>query len=514
MQLHLARSDIYTLRHIYIYMAAMPTLRGWAALACFALQNGISAVFVQYQMQHRGTDVSPSALVFLSEVAVKLPTSLVLYAIESGGVSAMIEKLIVSPACDWLRLCLPALLYTAGGALQLVGATRLAAPVQLLIMQSKVLFTAACSVVLLDTRLSRAQWASLVMLSAGIVCIGCGPELFRWLCGATDHQEVTHLAPSDAPSRVHHGSGGSGGSHAGHGAKRMAPAVGVVALLLAALCSALASVHLESMIKNTRRSAASLAPQAPPSLWLRNIQLSAASSLIAACPLVCTVLDVDIFGSKSMGGAATTTARAASGTSALATNPFDGIDALAFFLIPAWSGLGGVFVALVLKHANSILRGFATAAATIVATLLSILFLGFRPSPAFGVGAAIVLLSMLTYTGCACQQATGIAETVADRAGGDEDASPVPRRPFASLREKRLAGRGFGGAFATSPACHKHANGPPERYELQIVVDSSGSGGGGGILQCGDQSDIHSDQSACHTPCTETAPLKRGQTPR
>ena len=121
------------------------------------------------------------------------------------------------------------------------------------------------------------------------------------------------------------------------------PAVGVTAVLSAALCSALASVYLEMKLK--RHADAS---SGPPSLWLRNIQLSAASSLIA----VASVALYDL--------------RDAS------RSPLEGIDALAFLLVSAWGGLGGILVALVLKHADSVLRGFAASLATILATLGSV----------------------------------------------------------------------------------------------------------------------------------------------
>ena len=241
------------------------------------------------------------------------------------------------------------------------------APLFMLIFQSKILFTAACSVAVLGTRLTRLQWLSLLLLSVGVVCVGGGSALVQWL---TKHlwPLVAADALSDASSRpMQHAIPLRSGVASHHRVK--VPAVGVAAVLSAALCSALASVYLEAKLK--RHASAS---SGPPSLWLRNIQLSAASSVIAASSVaLCDLRDPS-------------------------RSPFEGIDALAFLLTSAWGGLGGILVALVLKHADSVLRGFAASAATILATIGSTLVLDFHPTAAFFVGATIVLLSMIAYS--------------------------------------------------------------------------------------------------------------------
>ena len=60
---------------------------------------------------------------------------------------------------------------------------------------------------------------------------------------------------------------------------------------------------------------------------------------------------------------------------------------------------GGLLVAMVIKHADNILKGFATALATVWATLASVPLFGFSLGPGFIVGMGAVLGSTLLYGG-------------------------------------------------------------------------------------------------------------------
>merc|ERR1711959_444507 len=54
---------------------------------------------------------------------------------------------------------------------------------------------------------------------------------------------------------------------------------------------------------------------------------------------------------------------------------------------------GGLIVALVIKHADNILRGFATALATVLATLGSVFCFGFELHASFFCGTLLVVAS-------------------------------------------------------------------------------------------------------------------------
>merc|ERR1719350_2362300 len=74
------------------------------------------------------------------------------------------------------------------------------------------------------------------------------------------------------------------------------------------------------------------------------------------------------------------------------------------FSLSAWSlalsnAVGGLLVALVIKHADNILRSFASAFATVNVTLISTVSFGFDLQLGFVVGASLVLASSLLYGG-------------------------------------------------------------------------------------------------------------------
>jgi len=61
------------------------------------------------------------------------------------------------------------------------------------------------------------------------------------------------------------------------------------------------------------------------------------------------------------------------------------------------NALGGLLAALVIRHADSILRGFASAIATVHGIILAVFSFGFTVGPAFGLGTVLVAGSTLVY---------------------------------------------------------------------------------------------------------------------
>ena len=93
--------------------------KGWAALATFALQNGLAVLIMRYSKLY-GAEYSSQVAVLMQEVAVKLPICCVFYAVECGGAlaaaRAVASDLRERPS-EWAQLAVPALLYTAVGLL-------------------------------------------------------------------------------------------------------------------------------------------------------------------------------------------------------------------------------------------------------------------------------------------------------------------------------------------------------------------------------------------------------------
>jgi UDP-sugar transporter A1/2/3 len=59
---------------------------------------------------------------------------------------------------------------------------------------------------------------------------------------------------------------------------------------------------------------------------------------------------------------------------------------------------GGMIVAMVIKYADNILKGFATGISTLLSTLCSIALFGFEPNLLFVLGAAVVIFSTFMYS--------------------------------------------------------------------------------------------------------------------
>ena len=77
---------------------------------------------------------------------------------------------------------------------------------------------------------------------------------------------------------------------------------------------------------------------------------------------------------------------------------FHGYDNFVWFTV-AQNALGGLLVAVVVKYADNILKGFATSVSIIVSGLVSWLLLDdLSPGPAFLAGACLVLAASLLYS--------------------------------------------------------------------------------------------------------------------
>lgn len=59
---------------------------------------------------------------------------------------------------------------------------------------------------------------------------------------------------------------------------------------------------------------------------------------------------------------------------------------------------GGLIVALVVKHADNILKGFATSAAIVLSCIVSMLIFDFQLTLLFTLGATLVIFSIFLYS--------------------------------------------------------------------------------------------------------------------
>ncbi|KAK9728236.1 UDP-galactose transporter Gms1 [Basidiobolus ranarum] len=145
--------------------------------------------------------------------------------------------------------------------------------------------------------------------------------------------------------------------------KRNQRLLGLFTVVCACVISGLAGVYFEKILKGTRAS-----------LWVRNIQLSFFSLFPA---IFLGVLWMD-------------------GESVRSNGFWYGYDKYTYMAI-ACQACGGIIVAMVVKYADNILKGFATSISIIVSSLFSVYLFDFHITFLFLVGSSLVIYSSYMY---------------------------------------------------------------------------------------------------------------------
>lgn len=140
------------------------------------------------------------------------------------------------------------------------------------------------------------------------------------------------------------------------------PMIGLLAVLTSCVSSGFAGCYFEKILKTSTTS-----------MWIRNIQLG----LCGACFSFLGMMMSDFGQIKSHG-------------------LFAGYNALTWFVVTN-QALGGLLVALVVKYADNILKGFATSISIILSGIISFCLLDFQPSWLFLTGTAIVISATFLY---------------------------------------------------------------------------------------------------------------------
>ena len=200
----------------------------------------------------------------------------------------------------------------------------------------KILTTAAFSVLLLRKRISSTKWFALFALALGVGIV-----------------------------QIQAGAGSGGSSHSRH---EMHPLTGFMAVVAACFTSGLAGVYFEMVLKGSQVD-----------LWVRNVQLSLFSLLPALVPIIAS----------------------SSNSSQTSSSPFIW-SLFANFGFWAWATVltqvfGGLLTAIVIKHADNILKGFATSLSIVLSFMASVALFGYSVTPSFVVGSGMVLAATAAY---------------------------------------------------------------------------------------------------------------------
>lgn len=295
------------------------------------------------QTEQFSTSVAVTVAEFL-----KLLTCLALTWYEESTIDGAIRSIksnIVFNYMDTLKVAVPSFLYYVQNNLLYVGSTHLDAATSQVTYQLKILTTAIFSVLMLNKKLSRIQWIALVTLFVGVALIET-------------------MVVSDHKSDPTPGNRTDGGDEKPIVSDvKEKPLMGFLAILIACCLSGFAGVYFEKILKNSVQV----------SLWIRNIQLSLGAILIGFLQLILT--EQDHLSNKGF---------------------FYGFTPLTWFCI-ALQVQGGLLVAVVIKFANNILKGFATSLAIVISTVASIFIFNFNLTPSFMFGASLVIGSVMMY---------------------------------------------------------------------------------------------------------------------
>ena len=336
-----------------------PSLK-WMALGLLLVQNAITPIVFRYATTEASlADKFDTSVAVSAQEFIKLVLSLVLYLREVGWdfptwVAGLKADIVEQPVTT-LKLGVPAFLYFVQNSSLQIGSANLPAAVFQLLYQGKTLVVAICSVLMLNKVLTRGKWFALLIMSLGIgtVQLGSGKE--------SKQSEMGNSADQSVP-------------------------LGLFVVLVGCLCSGVSGVYFEMMMKPQPLADGSMPKSA--SMWIRNVQLAFFSLVIGA-------VQVAMMGSTSD--------RASSS------------GLLHGFTPKVWgmvlnNAVGGLLVAMVIKYADNLMKGFASALATVCATFMSVPLFGFEIGFVFMVGVFMVVYSTLLYGG----QAKLPAETLPD----------------------------------------------------------------------------------------------------
>ena len=287
--------------------------------------------------------------------------------------SVMLKSMLADMiTLECLKLFVPALLYLIQNNLLFVALKNLSVPVYQVLNQGKLFTTAFFSRLLLNKQISYCQYFSLLILAAGVVIV----------------QQSTN---KDQSSSMNEGN----------------PWIGFLAVLVSCVTSGFSAVYFEKVLKQKSDTKEQL------SVYIRNMQLAFWSIGLGAFPIFMTE-DRNLVQQNGL---------------------FQGYTWIVMTII-IFQAITGLLVGFVMKYADSVLKGFATSVAVVLATILSIVFFNDRVNELFLVGATLVILAVRTYT--------KNPPVDVPSAGG----APGDSQPFYKKKKKLFFGVGILAVFA------------------------------------------------------------------
>ncbi|KAF9347241.1 hypothetical protein BGX26_001259 [Mortierella sp. AD094] len=344
------------------------------SLLVLLLQNSTLVLMMRYSRVNVDPDQPmylASTAVFFAEI-IKLIGCLIILTYKTSSITRtaqIVNKEIIQQPQEILKMLVPSGLYALQNNLLYIALSNLEAATFQVTYQMKILSTAVFSVMMLNRRLSSQKWFALCLLMVGVTMVqlqnvgtsrssGVVVEVDTKDELISEENEILDAAVSEDVAEAANQLNGL--SEENYGPVQN-PFVGLVAVLTSCVSSGFAGCYFEKILKG-----------AEADMWVRNLQLGISGALFS-------FLAMFYDRQRIMEGGL-----------------FQGYSFMTWVVVFN-QALGGLLVAIVVKYADNILKGFATSLSIIISGIISVYFFDFEPSLQFQLGTMVVILSTYLY---------------------------------------------------------------------------------------------------------------------
>lgn len=315
------------------------------------LQNTGAVLLMRYTRSMPGEAEFITQSAVITQECMKGLLCVLLLLKDHGTVSSAWEK----PA-EALKTSVPALLYLVQNNLQYVAVGYLDAATYTVSYQTKIVWSGMLSVLLLGRKLGIHKWLGIGLLAAGVAAVQVAGQLSA--TGAPDGGAAEEEADANSTSA-------EAAAEAVVDWAASTRALGLTAVILAAMVSALAGVYFEKILKGAKVG-----------LWTRNLQLAFYSVLIGYAKLASSE-----HGAAIRSGALTF---------------FHGYTAMTWICV-TMNAFGGLLVGTVIQYADAVMKDVALGASIVLSSLISTIIFDFSLNLLFIIGIGVVIYAVFLY---------------------------------------------------------------------------------------------------------------------
>ncbi|KAL9181515.1 hypothetical protein ACHAXT_010320 [Thalassiosira profunda] len=330
------------------------TATGLKVLILLAVQNCSKNLLLRFVMKEHPKFLTSAAILGVEGVKLALSLMYIVFVQKRPVMSAY--TFMKQDKRNTMLMVVPATSYSIQMTLEYVALGNIDAAVFSVLVQTKLLATAGCAVIILGKRIKKVQLISLILLTIGVM-----------LCNMKNFGNNSSAESAESEEA------------AGDSTK------GILATLGIAACSGFASVYTEKVIKAKRNISDGKAElpsqqeEAKPQknewgLAYTQVQLAVVSLVIVG--FYCVVSEMNVILEKGL------------------WYGFNVPACISIFV----SAIGGLIVAAVLKFADAVLKGYATAISVVLTGVLSMVMFGTRLNILYFLGIGNVVSAVFLYS--------------------------------------------------------------------------------------------------------------------